>query len=178
MIPIAALLLLFPSVGLFSQDAVNSDIIRRISLEAELKRGFLGLPEGMNEPGREAYISFADNSATYREWGSPAPSDWELKFTYTVRDVSMGPMGEHPVPYFMMESNKSAGTVFYIEDYSGKELTEYEFPVGKKLSYETPEEPFLFKTADGRRIRLLFTQLTGENDDGLLFSAVFMYSEF
>ncbi|PIE03945.1 MAG: hypothetical protein CSA76_06850, partial [Spirochaetales bacterium] len=100
---------LFAAAALYAQES-------EISLNARLKTGFMGVPKGIKEPGREAYIDFSEKSTVYKNYGSTPPPEWDLKFTYVLKDISMGPMGVNPVPFFTMVSNTGKDAVFYVSD--------------------------------------------------------------
>ena len=145
-----------------------------LSLDVEVKRGFLGIPDGIKNPGREAYIDFDTRTLTYRDFGAATVPGWDLVFTYIVRDVSMGPMGVHPVPLLIVRSNTREGASFHI-DSDKRILNQFEFEAGKMLEYRTPDQPFFINTTENNDIKMNFVSLSGENDMKRFFSAVFIF---
>ncbi len=157
-----------------------------IALNATVKTNFIGIPKGMDDEGLDAYIDLSENNVVYQEFGSAPPAEWDLKFTYEVREVSMGPMGKNPVPYFKIQSNEQAGVVFYpiaaeydslteIDVFDVPALTDYVFPGGKRFEYQTPEETFVFRLETGETVKLKFNEIIGIDENEFLFSASFKH---
>ena len=181
------ILLLLPSLT-FGNDDTTDRVTIAVTLDVELETGFLGLPEGVKEPGREAYIDLDTDTLIYREYGGPAPEGWDLVCTYIVRDVSMGPMGTHPVPYLTIRANSRENAAFYHTDESYASIraiqfprkveTSYEFPTMKRLTYSAGKErPCIIRSTDGRIVKLRFTDIQGLRDDKRLFSVEFEYQD-
>jgi hypothetical protein len=170
---IFGLVLLLP-LELFGQVPFSSLV--DISLEAVLRTGFLGVPTGLENPGREAYLDFESQTLSYVPYGNPPPKDWDLLFSYSVREISLGPLGRHPVPFMHMKSNSPEWTLETGSD--ERESNDfYEFPAGQRLQYELPKGIFILKASDGQRIEISFDKLEGLMKNNELFSTQFHYRE-
>ncbi|MDC7124735.1 MAG: hypothetical protein PQJ46_04160 [Spirochaetales bacterium] len=174
---IILLLILFLTSQTFADSLEDNKKNITISLDAKLKTGIFGIPEGMSEQGNEAYIDLDKDEINYTTYGSNPRSGWDIVFTYAIKEVSMGPMGKHPVPYLVMKTNKHENASFSLSGETEKMLIEYEFEAGKMLKYNPPIENFFIKTTEGQTKIITFNDIKGKLKHNKLFELSFTCSD-
>jgi len=119
---ISAALLILIQISAFCME--NELPLKRcqLSLNVTIKKNFFGIPEGVSDKGYEVWIDFDNMISIKSDFGSPAPSGWDMVFTYVINTVSMGPMGRHPIPFFAIRINDDEGAGFYMEEGSFHEI--------------------------------------------------------
>lgn len=106
------------NLGFANQIFTNS-----VDLEVTINTGKFGIPDGIDSPGKEAWLNLSDNLLTYTEFGTKHNGQWDILFTYVVRTVSMGPMGKKHIPFFAARVNDKSGASFYMVEESFDSVT-------------------------------------------------------
>lgn len=115
---------------------------------------WFGAPSGYADTGFNVYIDFSEKTAVQLPYNDPAPSKWDIVFTYITQSVSMGPMGSHDIPFFDIKINESSGVQFYMKENAQLDLLIEEIKTIEPSLFVTPAHTGYGHRANGDNSKL------------------------
>lgn len=107
------LMLLILTTFTFADNVKNCEA----KLNPVVATGTFGIPSGLSEKGNDVYFDFDTNKKFIVKKEEKAPADWDFLITYILKEVKMGPMGTHTVPFLDASVNADKNCSYYmIED--------------------------------------------------------------
>lgn len=101
-----------------------------VSLHLQMNWGFMGIPSDVKDQGVNFFLDLDTNRTWTKEYQNlPLPQTekkegWDIAFTYTLKEVSMGPMGKHFLPFLDAIVNDSDGASYYMVETDFSNLKE------------------------------------------------------
>lgn len=116
------ILIFFLVFPLFANEIIvkeDGSFSAKANLNLRMEWGAFGIPSGTKQAGNNVFFDLDKN----RCWIEPIEGDlfssssqrsWDIAITYTLKEVAMGPMGKHRLPFLDAVVNDKEGGSYYM----------------------------------------------------------------